>query len=177
MTKMTDMAAFLARPHQRYKDSFIEGVEEYIREEQSINWHPDILAKRFDEYLEVLRQAETEPLAGMVPASHFWLISANHRYIGDVDVRHRLNESLRRFGGHIGYKIRPAERRKGYGKLICRLGIEQARKRHIDDILITCDDDNIGSYKIIEANGGVLLDKIDNNRGVLTRRYWIYAEA
>lgn len=172
---MSQLKAILARPHQRYKESFIEAAEEYIREEQSLNWHPEILATRFDEYLTVLQQAETEPLAGLAPASCFWLISADQRYLGDVDIRHHLNESLRRYGGHIGYKIRPSERRKGYGTLICRLGIEQARKRQIGDILITCDDDNIGSCKIIEANGGVLRDKIDNGRGVLTRRYWIYA--
>ena len=170
------MQAFLARPQRRYKDSFLEGLNEYIREERTVSWRPDILARRFDEYLKVLRQAETEPLAGMVPASHFWLISLDQRYLGDVDVRHHLNESLRRFGGHIGYKIRPSERRKGYGTLICRLGIEQARRRRIGDILITCDDDNIASWKIIEANGGVLKDKIDNKRGVLTRRYWVYAK-
>ena len=58
-----------------------------------------------------------------------------------------------------------------------RLGIEQARRRNISDILITCDDDNIGSCRIIEANGGILQDKIDNGRGVLTRRYWIYADS
>ena len=172
---MSQLKAILARPHQRYKESFIEAAEEYIREGQSLNWHPEILATRFDEYLTVLQQAETEPLAGLVPASCFWLISADQRYLGDVDIRHYLNESLRRYGGHIGYKIRPSERCKGYGTLICRLGIEQARKRQIDDILITCDDDNIGSCKIIETNGGVLRDKIDNGRGVLTRRYWIYA--
>ncbi len=172
---MSQLNATLARPHQRYKESFIEAVKEYIREEGSVNWHPEILSTRFDEYLTVMRQAEIEPLAGMVPASCFWLISADQHYLGDVDIRHHLNESLRRYGGHIGYKIRPSERRKGYGTLICRLGIEQARKRQIGDILITCDDDNIGSCRIIEANGGVLRDKIDNGRGVLTRRYWIYA--
>lgn len=173
---MTEAKVCLARPHRRYKASFIEAVREYIREERSITWHPDILAARFDEYLKILRQAETDPLAGMAPSSQFWLISADQRYLGDVDIRHCLNDSLRRFGGHIGYKIRPSERRKGYGALICRLGIEKARKRQIGDILITCDDDNIGSRKIIEANGGVLRDKIDNGRGILTRRYWIYAE-
>ena len=92
-------------------------------------------------------------------------------------MRHRLNDSLQRFGGHVGYKIRPSCRRRGYGALICRLGIEQARLLGIGDILITCDDDNIGSARIIEANGGVLQDRIDNDRGVLTRRYWIHAEA
>lgn len=169
------MQAFLARPHQRFQDSFIKAVQEFIDENQSVNWQPDILRRRFDEYLTVLRQAETDPLAGMVPSSHFWLIIDGCRYAGDLDLRHCLNDSLRRYGGHIGYRIRPSERRKGYGALLCKLGIAEARKRGISDILITCDDDNYGSRKIIEANGGVLHDRIDNSRGALTRRYWIRA--
>ena len=172
---MTGKRAFLTRPRERYKDSYIEAVYEYIREKRSVSWHPDILRTRFDQYLKVVEQAEAEPLAGMVPSSLFWLIADDDGYIGDVDVRHYLIDSLMRYGGHIGYKIRPSCRRRGYGALICRLGIEQARLLGIGDILITCDDDNIGSAKIIEANGGVLQDKIDNNRGVLTRRYWIRA--
>jgi len=172
---MTPPNARLRRPQQRFKASYIEGVWEFIREERTVSWHPAILRRRFDEYLRVLQQAETDPLAGMVPASRFWLIGAGNRYLGDVDVRHHLNEALQRYGGHIGYKIRPSQRRKGYGKLICRLGIEEARKLGIGDILITCDDDNIASCKVIEANGGRLQDKIDNDQAVLTRRYWIVA--
>ncbi|MCY3864952.1 MAG: GNAT family N-acetyltransferase [Chloroflexi bacterium] len=172
---MTPSNAFLTRPHERHKDSFIEAVYEYIGEKRTVNWHPEILRERFDEYLRVLRQAETDPLAGMAPATQLWLVAAGYGYIGDVDVRHRLNKNLQRYGGHIGYKVRPSCRRRGYGTLICRLGIEQARRLGIGDILITCDDDNLGSAKIIEANGGVLQDRIDNQRGVLTRRYWIRA--
>ncbi len=170
---MTPTKAYLTRPRERYKDSFIDAVYEYIREKRTVNWHPEILRARFDEYLRVLQQAETDPLAGMVPATQFWLVSENDGYIGDVDVRHHLNEGLKRYGGHIGYKIRPSFRRRGYGALICRLGILEARKRGVGDILITCDDDNIGSSRIIEVNGGVLQDKIDNGRHALTRRYWI----
>jgi len=173
---MTISQAFLTRPQERYKDSFIEAVYEGIREKRAVVWHPEILRARFDEYLRVIEQMETDPLAGYVPATHYWLVCANDSFIGDVDIRHHLNESLNRFGGHIGYNIRPSFRRRGYGTLICRLGIEEARKRGIDDILITCDDDNIGSAKIIEANGGVLQDRIDNGRGVLTRRYWVRAQ-
>ena len=172
---MTCTDAFLTRPHERHKDSFIEAVYEYIGEKRTVNWHPEILRERFDEYLRVVGQAETDPLAGMVPATQLWLVAAGCGYIGDVDVRHRLNLSLQRYGGHIGYKIRPSCRRRGYGTLICRLGIEHARRLGIGDILITCDDDNLGSAKIIEANGGVLQDRIDNQRGVLTRRYWVRA--
>lgn len=172
---MTLEKAFLTAPQRRYKDSYIEAVYEYIGEKRTVNWHPEILRTRFGEYLKVVEQMKSEPLAGMAPATLFWLIGDGNVYIGDVDVRHCLNDSLKRFGGHIGYKIRPSFRRRGYGALICRLGIEQARRLGVGDILITCDEDNIGSYKIIEANGGILQDRIDNNRGVLTRRYWIRA--
>ena len=70
---MTKIKACLVRPHQRYQDSYIDGVWEYIREKQSVTWHPEILRTRFAEYLQVLQQAETDPLAGMVPSSRYWL--------------------------------------------------------------------------------------------------------
>lgn len=164
---------FLAIPHPRYKRSFIQAARELIAEGNWRQWDPLLLHTRFDEYLATLRAAETEPLAGMVPASRFWLIVDGGRFAGELDLRHRLNDSLRRFGGHIGYTIRPSARHQGYGKLLCRLGIKEARRRGIRDILLTCDADNIASRKIIEANGGVLHDSIDNGRGALTRRYWI----
>ena len=79
---MTEMKACLVRPHQRYQDSYIDGVWEYIREKQSVTWHPEILRTRFAEYLQVLQQAETDPLAGMVPSSRYWLIGDGQRYLG-----------------------------------------------------------------------------------------------
>ncbi len=172
---MSEARPFLTLPQARYKDSYIAAVREFIAEKQTLDWRPQMLQAHFDEFLLTLKQAETEPLAGLVPATRFWLIVAGDCYAGELDLRHHLTDGLRRYGGHIGYKIRPSQRRKGYGKLLCKLGIAQARQRGIGDILITCDDDNIGSVKIIEANGGILWDKIDNERGVLTRRYWIYA--
>ena len=173
---MSCVEPFLARPCRQYRDSYIDAVYEYIEENLQPTWHPDILRARFDEYLEVMRQTETEPLAGMVPATRYWMIVPGSGYVGELDLRHFLNDTLRRFGGHIGYTIRPSHRGRGYGKLLCKLGIQAARQRGIGDILITCDDDNRASWKIIEANGGRLLDKIDNGRGELTRRYWIYDE-
>ncbi len=172
---MSDERARLAPPDAAWKDSYIDAVREFIRAGDAIQWDPAILRQRFDEYVRVLRQAETEPLAGYVPSTHYWLIGTSGVFLGEVNLRHRLNPSLLRFGGHIGYKIRPSARRQGYGKLICRLALEQARARGIGDLLLTCDDDNIGSIKVIEANGGRGYDLVNNNRGVLTRRYWIRA--
>lgn len=174
---MRQNPAFLEAPSCARKRSYIDAVYEYIAEKQEPTWHPEMLRERFGEYLLTLRQEATEPLAGMVPATRYWLVADAIGYLGEASIRHYLNESLSRFGGHIGYVIRPSQRRKGYGRLLCKLAIAQARRLGIADILITCDDDNIGSWKIIEANGGTLLDKIDNQRDALTRRYWIYAES
>ena len=171
---MSTIQPFLAHPSQQYKASFIEATYEYIQENLGISWNPDILEERFDEYIETMLSRASDPLQGFVPETTYWLIVNGDVYAGELGIRHHLNESLKRFGGHIGYKVRPTMRRMGYGKLMCQWGIQKARKLGITDILITCDDDNIGSQKIIEANGGILKDKIDNDRGVLTRRYWIY---
>ena len=60
----------------------------------------------------------------------------------------------------IGYGILPSERKKGYGKLILKLSLEECKKLGINKVLVTCVDSNIGSKKIIEANGGILENKI-----------------
>ena len=64
---MSIARATLHRPSRRYQDSYIAAVREYIAEDLEPAWHPDILRERFDEYLLALRQAESDPLAGMVP--------------------------------------------------------------------------------------------------------------
>ena len=110
---------------------------------------------------------------GWVPASTFWLICKN-RIVGTCDLRHELNDSLRNFGGHIGYAVRPSQRGKGYGRQMLRLALEKARALGIKKMLVTCGDDNIASVRVIEKNGGKLADKVaSEHREVLTRRYWI----
>lgn len=162
----------LIRPTIVYKDSFIAAAREFQKEGIRPPWHYEKLDAHFDEFVEALLAREHEPIAGFVPQTDYWLI-ADGVYAGRIGLRHRLNSALQRFGGHIGYQIRPTMWRKGYGKLQLQLLLPKAWQLGLKRVLITCDDDNIGSYKIIEGNGGVLIDKVDNGRGVLTRRYWI----
>ena len=97
--------------------------------------------------------------------------------IGEIHIRIRLTEKLLRYGGHIGYAVNPKYWNMGYGKQLLKLDLEQYKNLiEEDNILITCDDDNIGSYKIIESNGGILENKVENEdcgEKFLTRRYWI----
>ena len=89
-----------------------------------------------------------------------------------IDLRHRLNDFLAEYGGHIGYSVRPDERRKGYAKAMLRMVLKEAKARDLQRVLITCDDDNVASARTIEANGGVFERKTSLDGEVL-RRYWI----
>jgi predicted acetyltransferase len=102
-----------------------------------------------------------------VPGTSRW-VTVDGRLVGFVSIRHELNDNLREVGGHIGYAIRPSERRKGYATAATALALEECRQRGIDRVLVTCDVDNVASATVIERNGGVLEDV----RGV-KRRYWI----
>ncbi len=113
---------------------------------------------------------------GQVRSTTFWLVEGD-RFIGEIRIRHELTEALYRRGGHIGYEVRPSACRQGYGTKMLAMVLPYCRDvLGLDRVLLTCDDDNVGSYRIMERNGGILEDKVINEteRGiVLSRRYWI----
>lgn len=104
----------------------------------------------------------------------YWIVD-DREVVGFLSFRHDLNEWLREAGGHIGYSVRASRRRQGYASSALRLGLERAREIGLDRVLVTCDDDNVGSFRTIEGAGGVLQDVSDQSaRGhALLRRYWI----
>jgi predicted acetyltransferase len=110
---------------------------------------------------------------GFVPASLYFLIDENKRIYGALHIRHELNKLLLNFGGHIGYGIRPSERKKGYATKMVALSLPIVKKLGIRKVLITCDKKNIASAKTIINNGGVLENEVIDD-GELTQRYWIY---
>ena len=127
-------------------------------------------------YLEVLDEQERgmnlQP--NFVPST-FLFAFVEARIVGRVSIRHSLNAFLERVGGHIGYAVVPECRRRGYATEILRQSVELARTRiGISRILITCDDDNIGSIRTIEKNGGVLENIVRGpDLSKPKRRYWI----
>lgn len=130
----------------------------------------------FRRYLEVLEDQERGVnLAPNHVPSTFLFAFDDERIVGRVSIRHRLNDFLLRAGGHIGYAVVPEFRRRGYATAILGLALGIAHdKLGIDRVLVTCDDDNVGSIRTIENNGGVLENIIrppDVDKP--TRRYWI----
>lgn len=169
------MSPTLVRPDARYKDSYIAALKEFLAEGRRPPWHFDKLQDEFPAFVNTQLDRELRPLPGVVAESIFWLIGADGQtYLGESSLRHYLTEALRRHGGHVGYRIRPSARRKGYGTLICKLTLDEMRRRGYMQALITCDDTNVGSRKIIEANGGYL-ESVELLAGhdVPTRRYWV----
>jgi predicted acetyltransferase len=104
----------------------------------------------------------------------FLLACVDGDIVGRVSIRHALNAYLTAVGGHIGYAVRPAYRRRGYARSILRQSLELAREIGLRRVLITCDDDNVASVRLIEHFGGALENVITADPGsVPTRRYWI----
>jgi predicted acetyltransferase len=93
--------------------------------------------------------------------------------VGRTSIRHELNEFLARFGGHIGYGVLDAHRRRGHATEILRQSLVIARARGVDRVLVTCDDDNVGSATVIERCGGVFESVVEGLDGIPIRRYWI----
>lgn len=92
-----------------------------------------------------------------VPSNMFWLVDGG-AFIGAVSIRARIDTHvLAHFGGHIGYGVRPSRRRQGYGARLLALALDICRGMGIGVVRISCSVDNIGSRRVIEKNGGLLL--------------------
>lgn len=168
----------LVLPSIKYNQSYLDALEESKDEVGVTILRKPKEGEPFEEFIKNI-QSESKGLhlpEGWVPATELWLID-NEVFIGYVSIRHSLTDHLLKIGGHIGYWIRPSKRNMGYGKKILGLSLSEAKNLGISKVLITCDDTNIGSRRIIEDNGGILENIVENGKNYhLKRRYWIVLE-
>jgi predicted acetyltransferase len=122
---------------------------------------------RFTDRLRRIADPAAELPAGFVHSTQLWWVDGDE-YLGRISVRHRLTEWLLEFGGHIGYGVRPSARRRGHATAMLRACLPVAHRLGIDPALVTCDDTNVASRRVIEAAGGVFEDQ----RGEKLR-YWV----
>lgn len=165
----------LVLPSEKYKQSYLRALKEFHAEGRFINEDVMRLGKNFDELLVKIRKDRKGIgiLKGRVPQTEYWLVELN-RYIGTISIRHRLNTVLREWGGHIGYAVRPSQRQKGYGTLMLGLVKSKAKMLGLKKVLLTCDETNTGSMKIIQANGGIYYGRIPETADHPAKyRYWI----
>ena len=160
-------------PNESHKSQW----EEIIAEWDDTRKRPRILFQpSFEEFINRIGQLSQwdDKEKQVAKSSVFLLIDETvEKILGCLWLRHHIDFPIdREYGGHIGYGIRPSARGKWYATEMLQLWLQEAKKLWIDRILITCDDDNIASAKVIEANGGVL-EKYMEKDGVKMRRYWI----
>ncbi len=164
----------LEKPSSKFKKSYIEAIIEFQTEGRYIDLQIDELEKDFESYIARLAKESTgeQLVPGRVPQTVHWLISEG-QYIGRLSIRHELNEYLLQVGGHIGYDIRPSMRGLGYGTKQLELGLEKAKQLGLEKVLLTCDNTNTASRKIIENQGGIFENEVEVEGGVPKLRYWI----
>lgn len=169
----------LAKPSAAYKREYLSFYEDWMSVEQDIT--PWVVRKDpsdFDSMIEFLYAEDTEEKLqnkSFVPHSTYWLIDSHSKKVmGAVNIRHRLNEKLLNSGGHIGYGIRPSERRKGYASVLLALTLEITRDMGLNKVLLVCDKGNLASEKTILKNGGQFESEYVEENGNVVRRFWIF---
>jgi predicted acetyltransferase len=163
-------------PSLKYKDSFLNALVEFEKTSEAGFWKfPDETPRTIEAYVErIINHATGIDLpANWVPCTSYWLID-NGRFVGHINIRHRLNDFLTNVAGHIGYAIRPSMRRQGYGTAILKLALPKAAGLGLDRVLLTCDESNPASRKIIERNNGIYKNSFEQKGDLPTKlRFWI----
>ena len=172
---------FLEIPSIERKDEIIDYFNEFVEYNSDINGAGQLdkilEGFTFEQALERCLNMENKEYAesaGRCQGKTFLLIRENdNRIVGTINIRWNLNEVMLRFGGHIGYGIRPTERRKGYNKINLYLGMLEAKKVGLENVMLDCDVNNLGSDRTLKALGGKLeRTEIDPLDGILTNVYW-----
>ena len=163
----------LIKPTKKYQKSWNEALAEFRVEglKGFWNWSKDI--DSIDDFIQLTKDYEQGKGLpdGWVPSTTYWLIDGD-QFIGHINIRHTLTDQLEKVGGHIGYAIRPSARNKGYGNKILELTLPKARELGLKKVLVTTDQSNIASQKIIKKNKGKFHDEV-SGKTEAKLRYWI----
>jgi predicted acetyltransferase len=166
----------LVKPTAELREEYLEFYHEWKASgEKMVPWVIQKDPSDFNEMIQSLLDAEKgENLPeGWVPDSTYWLVRKNNRVLGVVNIRHSLTENLSNAGGHVGYGIRPSERRKGYATKLLSLSLEKTKELGINEILVVCDKWNEASKRTILNNGGIPDRDFIEEDGNVILRFWI----
>ena len=168
----------LTRPTSKYAAQIKEYRQEFLDAGDSMDGcGPLRRLEDPEEYIQLCKNYERHEGCPdhLVPATQFLYIRKNDdRLIGMIQVRHRFNDYLEKYAGHIGYSVRPNKRCKGHAKEMLKMTLPFCRELGIRKVLISCIDGNIGSEKTIRANGGIYESTVHNpDNNVYLKRFWI----
>ena len=163
----------LVKLTEEYKELLNEMMEEWWYADEKIV--PYAIRKKdyhdFEAYIDSLE--EKDESNGRVPDSTFFCLDTDtNTFVGAVNIRHYLNESLLLNGGHIGDGVRPSRRGEGIATKMIAMALEECKKLGLEKVLMVCDKENIASRRTIEKNGGILENEVEVD-GVVEQRFWI----
>lgn len=152
---------YLEEPCIKRKKEAIDFINEFYKYKSPINGTGG-LQRFLDNYEGWLEKLEEDykriPNEEKVPARTYFLVrKEDNKIVGMINIRLALNERLKKYGGNIGYSIRPTERGKGYNKINLYLGLKICQKYGIKEVLMDADKDNPASWKTMEALGGQMI--------------------
>lgn len=155
--------------------SDIERIDEYNNEYKSIypDFKPFATKENFSDFLKLVEEKKKGINNNGLKEIYYFAIEKN-KIIGHGSIRlnPEVDEKVNIYG-HIMYGVVPSKRKKGYGTLICKLLIEKAKELGIENIIISCNDNNLASSLIIQKNNGELIEKVIDAEGTLINRYKI----
>lgn len=166
----------LVLPDESFRRQVLDYRDEFLQAQSSMDGTAGLQnAPSFDAWLSAIQRNSREETVtpGLVPATTFLAVrQEDGLLVGMLDLRHRLNDHLLAFGGHIGYSVRPSQRRQGYAVEMLGLGLEEARRLGLSRVLITCDKDNTASAHTICHYAAVLENEVPEGSSI-TQRYWV----
>ncbi len=165
----------LVLPTMEYKDKVMAYKADFIKNGDSLDGTAGLVNKEtFEEWYADWKDNLSEDTVhdGLVPATTFLVVTDNGDLVGMIDIRHRLNDYLMNFGGHIGYSVIKQHRRKGLATSMLSLALLECKKLNLSKVLVTCNIENIGSARTIIKNNGILENEIFEGKQVV-QRYWI----
>jgi predicted acetyltransferase len=129
----------------------------------------------FQNYVEMVNGwPEGKNLPDKFVPGTFLVGVVDNKIVGRISLRHHLTEYLENFGGHVGYGVVPSERNRGYATMMLKGVLPLALKLGIKRVLVTCDEDNYASMRVIEKSGGTLENIVDEpGKTKRKKRYWI----
>lgn len=173
------MKLYLAKPDMVFFEQYNEMMTEWkISGTQIAPWflnEPFVSVEEFARYIRMLDDCEHGIVDKRFSATtSYFVIDENGKLIGATSLRHYLTLEGYQTWGHIGYGVRPNERRKGYAVQMLRLMLEEAQAKKIHKVLVGVHEGNIGSWKTVEKCGGILENTVfAENDDEPIRRYWI----
>lgn len=179
---ITEQQLILIKPDETYLNEISSYRKEMLDAGSSMDGCGSL--RRLSDPKEWLKQnrlfekKETLPVKDWVAATQFVCVrTTDRKIVGMIQVRHYFNDFLEKYAGHIGYSVRPSERKKGYAKWMLSHVLLFCRELGINQVLIACLTDNEASRKTILANNGVYENTVyEPNKKVYLERYWIHLE-